>query len=527
MADGLFAHVGVGHGKELTCLLLPDAMNARRAVILTEPRLCDQMLNVDIPRYGKHFRLPLDRIDVIPYSSLSIADKGDVLERLHAQKPIDLIICNEAHNLKNVRSSARAKRARDFRRAHLECRWCVLTGTPGASVRHYGHLLDWSLGESAPLPRTYHELEDWARALDAPEDRADAFPLPPGALVDLVGEVKRPDDVEEQRDLARQAYQQRFVQTVGVVTSADAKDCNASLVITARKVKLPPVIQEALKRLRERWIIGDDELWDASQIAQKARQLACGFYYRWDWPGGEVDVEWLQARSAWNREVRKALRRQGLYSPLMVERAAERGELGAEATEAWRAWKPLKGQPEPPKATEWLSDFFVDDVLRWIGEGCSPAAPGVVWYEHIELEERFRAAGLEVFGRGKRGDQILTFRGVACAASMVHATGKNLQHFNRALVTTSPAGGERWQQLLGRLHRAGQRADVIDFEVYQHEASLISAFSSALEEAHVIETREGERQKLVYAMKIGFLSGNNAGESVESEHLDEYERKED
>src|SRR5437868_2009013 len=44
--DGLFAAVGVGHGKELATLLLPQAMRAKRPVILTEARLRNQLVEI-------------------------------------------------------------------------------------------------------------------------------------------------------------------------------------------------------------------------------------------------------------------------------------------------------------------------------------------------------------------------------------------------------------------------------------------------------------------------------------------------
>ena len=62
LADGLFAPIGVGHGKTLIGLALPEAMSSSRTVYLVKPDLKRQLETEDIEFYGEHFYLPLDRI---------------------------------------------------------------------------------------------------------------------------------------------------------------------------------------------------------------------------------------------------------------------------------------------------------------------------------------------------------------------------------------------------------------------------------------------------------------------------------
>ena len=56
--QGLFGMVAIGAGKTLASLLLHDAMNATRTVLLVKASLRNQLLNVDLAAYGRHFKLP-------------------------------------------------------------------------------------------------------------------------------------------------------------------------------------------------------------------------------------------------------------------------------------------------------------------------------------------------------------------------------------------------------------------------------------------------------------------------------------
>lgn len=508
---GLFGPIGVGHGKSLCALLLPDALEAQRAVILTKPRLKTQLTKVDIPRYAKHFKLPIDRITVVAYSELSIASGTDILERLQP----DLIVADEAHSLRH-KASARTKRFLRYMKAHPQTKFCALSGTMATrSIRDYQHLLELALGAGSPLPGTYYELQDWARVLDS-EQPEGTMPMRAGALLDLCGADVRlaesqiqvdqgqTDSLEAEKSVARRVYRRRLTESFGVVATEEGSvDC--SLVISRREVVVPDVIKKALKTLRETWSIEGEELQDAKDIARIAKQLACGFYYRWVWPNGVKDFEWLDARAAWHKEVRHVLTyrsRPGLDSPMLVARAAERGEI---ASVAWDPWKQVRARYKPHPAVEavWLSDFLVNDVVNWLAK-CTADAPGIVWYSHdafgVELERR----GLSVFGPGAAGDRIVESRLPGVVASIeAHKEGKNLQQFSRNLIMVPPANGTAFEQLIGRSHRPGQLADEVSVDVMLHDPSLVGAWEQALEDARFVEETQGSKQKLLYAERIG------------------------
>lgn len=486
-ARGLFAPMGVGTGKELTCLLLSEVFQAERPVVLTRSRLKDQLLRIDVPRYSKHFRFSPPT--VVSYSELSTAGEADILDRL---KP-DLIIANEAHCLRG-KDAARTKRFLRYMAEHPETIFCALSGTmANRSLLDYAHLIHLALRRGSPLPppSSYYELQDWSRALDADCDD----PLEPGALLDLCPGF----EVEQTRQGAREAYQRRLLGTVGVVSGNGNDDVGASLVLSQKRITVPKTVRDTLKQLRATWELDGEELMDAKDVFRVARQLACGFYYRWAWPNGRKDEEWLKARAAWGKDVRDFLKyrsRKGLDSPKLVENAAIAGSLYFASYEDWAH---VKHRPLPPVEAVWLDRFLVDSAIEWAAS-CTAKAPGIVWYEHNAFGVELARRGLKVFGAGEDGDGIIDFLGNSCGASIAaHGEGKNLQHFSRNLVLIAPANGAIWEQLLGRTHRSGQIADVVEFEICLHDQSLRNALTQARSDARFVYETQGHTQKLLYS----------------------------
>lgn len=517
---GLFAPIGVGGGKTLVCLLLADAMQAKRVVYLVKPRLRDQLVASDIPRYGRHFRLPLDRVTIATYWELSNADQGDVLDRVQP----DLLIADEAHLLNG--QSARTRRvfgADGYLRNHPECRYVPLSGSMiDDSVRNITHHADRALRSQAPVPTSYREAEDWARGLDPIDKLKDKKPLAPGALLELCGPEVRTEEAarlvdeltergeeltnsEMARELARRVCGRRIVETPGVVATEEAFACD--LIIRAYRVEVPPAVKKALDELRRTWKVGDEELRDAKDLARYARQLACGFYYKWAWPGGVKDEEWSDARAGWNGACGRITRRgrKGLDSKELVRRAAVRGELDDEAQAAWEAWKLVMKRPQPPTETVWIDrDFLFDDVLRWCAQCETDGVPGIVWFRSKAVEGRFRELGVPTFAAGAVGVDRLKIPYMALSIDAL-TEGLNLQHhFVRNRVVTSPAKSKTWEQMLGRTHRQGQQAEEVTADVDQHDQSLRQAFANALQKARLAQASLRQQQKLCYAERVGF-----------------------
>jgi hypothetical protein len=503
--NGILGPVGVGHGKTLASLLVGAAMNARMIVLLVPPQLRAQLLQHDIPMLNKHWKLPLDRMRVIAYSELSNARTADLLDTLAP----DLIVSDECHNLRHP-TAARTKRFLRYMKEHPECRFVGLSGTiTRRSLRDYQHLSELALRKNSPLPNHHPTLMDWALALDVSKKE----PMPPGALLKLCSpqelqEIGRAHGSFETQKPLRHAFRRRLVETSGVVATEESA-LGTSLVITGLRPLVPAEVQVAIEKLHRTWEIDDEELIDALSVARVGRQLSGGFFYRWVWPEGKKDYEWLEARKNWNKEVREILKRskKGLDSPMLITNAILRGEF---ESHTWEAWAAVKGRynPTPPTETIWISKFLVEKAIHWGRETCHKTQPGIIWYESDAFGREVAKMGdLPFFGPGTKASEELArvnaqHMPVIVCSRMAHGTGKNLQQYCRNLFTAPSTGGVDWEQTIARTHRPGQEADDVFVDVYLHTDDMEAAYVSAVRDARYIEQTQGQKQKLLYAERI-------------------------
>ena len=306
-ADGLFAAIGVGWGKELIGLALAEAFGSTNAVYIVPTDLKAQVIREANTFYGKHFHLPLDRITIISYHDLSDANTATILEEINP----DAVICNEAHYLRH-KESARTKRFMRFAKGHPQCKYAFMSGTMTTrSINDYAHLIELALRKNSPVPRGYREINNWAGALDVKPD----YGMAPGVLKRFCAEG----------ETVREGFRRRLVETEGVVATEEGA-IGTSLIICKLVPKIPKSVKEQIAHVKKHWEIGGEEITDATTKARVLKQLASGFYYRWAWPNDEPDEEWLEARSNWHREVRQKLSHasEGLDSPHLLAQAAER-----------------------------------------------------------------------------------------------------------------------------------------------------------------------------------------------------------
>jgi hypothetical protein len=533
---GEFLPIGVGHGKTLISMLAGEVMLAERPMLLIPPAMRDQWYR-DVAEWSARYLFKPPRM--LAYSELS---QQTATAALDYYAP-DLLICDEAHALRHA-SSARTKRLVRYLRENPQTRLILLSGTiTGASILDFAHLIEPALRSNNPLPLARHVLEQWASVLDPDGEPDHASWESIWPLAHAQGAPPRPWDVhpDQRQAAARDAFKRRVRTTPGILATSEAS-VGANLLIASRSPSPPDVVTSALRGLVEEWALPDHDadgrpvdpvdiagtddaleggdVVDAATLARAASQLSSGFFYVWDWtyggtvPDGRRDEEWIQARSAWFREVNATLRyqsRAGYDSVALVTAAVQRGEGSRPLLDAWRTWEPLRERRPPPKRTIWLSDYLIRDVVEWARVERTRGRAALIWYQWHATGRALAEAGLEVFGQGSdisNDDYARRIRpddpgrATVALSIAVHGKGKNLQAWNRNLIVEPPASGTVWEQLLGRTHRQGQKADDVYAVVYQHTDRARGALERASAQALYIEQTQGTPQKLVFARRF-------------------------
>jgi len=505
---GLLGACGVGSGKTVLGILAPMVMpDCKLAVLLIPPTLRAQLWR-EYYALREHFRVPSLIVDgkgeivkgapvlqCVPYSMFSRAQSTDYLERLRP----DLIIADECHRLK-VKTSATTSRVLRYFAKYPDTRLCAWSGTiTSKSIRDYAHLLAFSLDIKSPLPHDNPTIEEWALAID-PSDN----PSPPGALEVLC----------QGGETVQEGYYRRLAETKGVVATR-ANSIEASIQLLERPLStVPQIVTDTLKDLRQSWTRPDgEELVSALDVSKVASEIACGFYYRWRFPRKEPTAlidEWFRIRQQWNKELREKLknRTEHMDSPLLCTNAAKRfvegyeGDLPVWKSEHYSQWEHIKDQVYHETEAIWVSDFLAEDASDFALKNRV-----LVWYMHDAFGERVaRISKLPKHGGGPDAEKnILAETGKRSLVVSIpsHGTGRDgLQKlFAEQLVTTSPASGQTWEQLLGRLHRQGQPQDEIVTHVYRHTKEQREALDTAFRQAQYIQTTLGTTQKLLFASK--------------------------
>ena len=485
---GFFA-IGVGHGKTLIALLAGEVAGASKPLILCPPALV-KMMRAEALIWSERFKFTPPAVE--SYGILS----HEVGERLLLDMRPDLIIADEAHYLRR-RGATRTKRLLSyFHNVNPTAGFVALSGTITAkSLLDYSHILELSLRERVPIPTSRYELNGWAACIDPDGEptRGDLAALAP--LVEWSGQTAKPS-----RETIRKAYKMRLVTTPGVV-STTTTSCDASLYLVEHNPKTPAAVTRAIKHLGETWTLPNGEpIADASFFSRAFRQLSIGFFYRWEW-AGQPDPEWLEARRNRDRLIGRVLRyasRPGRDSPGLVSRWGLAGGGSRALRNALELWQAIKDRANPQTVPVWIDKSRIDYVENFAKTYEEPA---ILWYSSRAVGDELGRRGFTVHGAGSAPPT-----GETCAASIhVHGKGQNLQMYGRAFVVEPPASGGRWEQLIGRHHRAGQLRDEITIDFF----NFGDVMAKARADARYIEDTTDNRQKLNLATFLTPAKANN------------------
>ena len=510
---GLLGPIGVGHGKTLLDILAPIAIpNTRVALLLVKPSLLDQLIaeyrlvaqHWRVPQlvvHGRDFATPQTNEPVLHALSYNKLSRPEATAFMSALAP-DLVISDELQYLRHPDTATTSRVLRRFAAAP-STRFVGWSGSmTEASIKDYAHLSTMALQLKSPLPIDPETVSDWARALDASDS-----PAPAGALFALCR------DGEHVRD----GFRRRLNETRGVV-SAYEPAIDAELQITEREAPdVPQVILDALDDLRCADIRPDGaDVADPFEKYRIAIQLACGFYYRWKFPRGEplgVRLTWLSTRREWYAELRKKLgsRAEHMDSEKLCTLAAMRGwgdipnehNLPEWKPRSWPEWQRVKPTVVVETEPVFLDDYLARDAATWALNN-----RGIVWYQHAAFGTWVaKLSGLPLHGGGPgAGERLAKETGARSivASLKAHGTGRDgLQHiYDDQLVANPPPSAQMWEQMLGRLHREGQRSACVRARYYAHTNELRRLVATALNRADYLAETTGAQQKIGASIKL-------------------------
>lgn len=437
---GVFASMPTGEGKTLVTLLAATLLQAERPVLILPANVRDKT-RTEFGEYladGWHVRLPT----LLSYSELSLQSR----ERKLLELAPDLVMLDEADEARNVDGTGFGRR---IRRALATLSPRPRVGILSATLitdqlLDYWELLLWALRDGAPVPQHRAAAERWAAATDQ-TIRGELRRREPGGLVAIPG-----------------GFHHHLRTRAGVV-SGRGEVCPAAIEITTW---VPPISPELRSTITTCGLLGkrpDGERVTEWELPDLLCCLSQGFYQVWDpmpprW--------WLDPRRAYLEYERAVLDEQieGFDTPSQVRDALDdrrrhpQPPAAHEARALLAAWRAVKDRFTPNSVPVWITGEIMDAVAA------HAMVPGqIVWAKHVAPGVELQRRGLPYFGADTAPHQHTPGAPMVC--SMAHARGKNLQAWWRALVLHPMAKARKWEQLISREHRPGQKAETIFVEV--------------------------------------------------------------
>jgi hypothetical protein len=145
----------------------------------------------------------------------------------------------------------------------------------------------------------------------------------------------------------------------------------------------------------------------------------------------------------------------------------------------------------------WLDDAIVKFMQKWL-RYCGDR--GIIWSGHRAFEDL--KSSVPYFGQhglSKTNGSIDSYLGACIASIAANSEGRNLQRYCHNLILSPPANGARWEQLLGRTHRYGQKADTVTVDVITNCKEDLGAIDQSILDAGYIQQTTKQEQKLLIA----------------------------
>lgn len=435
---GVFGAARVGAGKTLTAGALGTIYEDERPLIIVPGGHGDKTEH-EFGEYRKQGWELSHKLQVVTYNDIA----RDVDEKLLRTYSPGMLICDEVDKLRRVAKggSGTAARVAQWMASNPRTKFVAMSGTVfKEGLKDYGHLLNWALKGQAPVPELPMDLDAWHKALKGlGSDTKMRAQLGIGADVDL-----------------RTAYRTRLWHTPGVIISIDAFN---DVPLELNRVSLGKPSPE-LDLLYSEGITpggldvvdtGDEDAESVDGTWAVERQMALGFYYK---PDPEPPEAWKKARRRYFRWVRRTI----IAGLAKTELQARRLAIRAGAPE-WFEWAAIQPTFEPRFVPVWMNDRALEFCKEWGRDG------GIIWTDHRAFADRLSAeTGWAWFAGGgldQNGRMIEKCRDATIIASrQANGTGRNLQHWNRGLITAMPGNGRDAEQLFGRQHREGQTRGV-------------------------------------------------------------------
>ncbi len=230
------------------------------------------------------------------------------------------------------------------------------------SLRDYAHILEWCLGSFAPVPLKWKNLTEWADALD--EKIKEGQRMAPGALIKLCNEEEQKAFSGDPLATTRKAFQRRLTESYGVISTKEGH-VGCSLYVNSIIPELNSAVDDAFRTLRSMWETQDGwPISDAITLWRHARELSCGFYYKWD---PRPPKEWIEARKQWCKFVRHYIKYHPVDSELQVAQGIVAGRVKDELA-CYVTWRAIRDTFKPNTVPVWLDDAVIQLADDWAKE---------------------------------------------------------------------------------------------------------------------------------------------------------------